>query len=1798
MTSPAVGGRRRRRFGPAGTAALAVVVVAGLLHGAAVPALRRIRSAEQAASVSAGSSALAGAPRSSSAKASLAGVALSFEANRGQADDSVAFLARGGGLTTFLTSAGAVLAPPQGPPVHLGLVGANPAPIVVGDDSLPGVANYLIGADPALWHTGVPTYAAVRYRAVYPGVDLVFHASKAGGLEYDFVVAPGADPGSIALSFKGADALSIDKRGDLVLGRPGGGDLRQRRPTLFQMVGGTRRRVAGAWVLDSTAKKSENRARFAIGAYDHGLPLVIDPVVTYANYIGGSGTETGNAIAVDAAGNAYLTGSTNSVNFRANAPTGSPALQAAKANPTVANLDAFIAKLDPSGTAPVYTTYFGGSLDDTGLGIALRADPAGAVSAYVAGRTASADLATHNAGQPAYGGGLTDGFVALLDPAGSSLSYGSFLGGEMDDEATSVAVGPGGKAFLTGSTCSADFPTTAGAFDLAGGGPNPLFPISSVNLLPQGEKACNTDTFVTRLDPTAGLGSLGYSTYLGGTREDKGKGIAVDSSGNAYVVGSSVSVDSPATSGVNEGFPTTPGAFRSAHPTNTATTAGVAFAGPTAGFVTKLRPDGSALDYSTYLFGGEATAVALGADGSAFTTGVTNGSDFLAAAPPGFAPFQNTSGGDLDAYVTRLAPDGSRLVASTFLGGDGSDTGLGIGVDAAGNAYVAGQTRSTDFAMEGAASNRGDPPPDAFVAKLNDAGSVLRYATSLGGTGTDVGRGVSVSPAGSAYVIGDTNSPSVGRVSGSRSGGSDAIVARIDPTPYAAVITAISPASGPTSGSAVVITGTGLSGTTEVRFGGAPAEHLSVVSDTELHLTSPIHAAGVVDVVLYGEGPPSTPTASSRFNYIGAQPTISGVFPPSGGSGGGTSVMVSGVGLSDAVTVSFGGIPAASLSITNDARLTAVAPPHPQGRVQITVTTPFGATAVSPAGLFVYAPGEWRPTGPIPPCSGGQEVGLCQNGRSHHAATLLDGPACRGTDSSAFPDYCGKVLVTGEPPAQLFDPRAGTWARVQSPAAPGAGPAAATTPPLTNATATLLDGPECQVSAADAPMHCGKVLVAGGGGYFNNPSAAAALYDPETDKIVPTGSLGQARFSHTATLLDGPACYGAGARPDFCGNVLVVGGSTSRFGQNLALASAELYDPVTGEWRSAAALGSCQPDPSCVARGLHTASLLGDGRVLVAGGLSYDDDQSDIQALASTLVYDLRSGTWRPGPPLAVGRFAQSATVLDSPACAGAARPAYCGQVLVAGGVGGGGDQHLLRSAEVFDPAVGAWAPTTTLPMDERAGHTATVLEDGRVLFAGSARGFEFFESGDPSLSAELYDPANGRWGYTSFLGTARTMHTATLLAGANCRRRADPATVDPCGSVLVTGGSGADGLNAGSTLPALDSAELYVPAPAVSDFTPGRGPSAGGTTVVVKGRGFNAATSVSFGGVPTASFTVDSRSQLTAISPLHPKAKVEVTVTRQDQTSAHAPADLDHGFSYQVSRAPPAVTGLVAKALSASEIALVFAAPASDGEFPPPADRYVVKQSSAPITDEASFDAATSLCGGVCKGFVPAGVGDELTLSVGGLDPGATYHYAVKALNEADLLGPFSDSVATTTLGSAPSAASPGAEAVACPQVGGSGAGPGQVAYSGGHYSLVGAPGGTVVNVNSPRYSWFNLGAGGSYSVEPKTQPVIAGRGYWVWSACDFVVTLSGAGASVVTLPLGAYHASMVANPSGIAPASVTGHDFAARWDPALNAGAGGYDVSGYRQAQPLAVGEGIWVFSFVETGVRIAVTGDAGGG
>jgi hypothetical protein len=611
------------------------------------------------------------------------------------------------------TSAQSEIRNPKSEIIRMKLVGQAVQPKVTGLDELPGTVNYFTGSDPTEWRSRIPTYARVKYEDVYPGVDLIYYGNRQQ-LEYDFVLQPGADPNVIALAFEGADELEVNVEGDLVVSTSAG-HLRQRKPFVYQNTGGAKPEVSGYYVLHDN-----ERVGFRVDDYDRAEPLIIDPVLdystplggsrddiglgvaidangsayiagyttsqnfppanpiqrslsggldafvvklnpegtalVYATYLGGSSGDGGESLTVDASGNAYIAGETLSTNF----PTVNP-LQRLKAG----NSDVFLAKLNPQGTALIYSTYLGGTGNEDAFDIAL--DASGGI--YLTGDTNSVNFPTMSPLQRLLGGGF-DAFVAKLNPDGATLAYSTYLGALGTDSGRSIVLDASGNAYVTGFTNSVAFPITNPIQRLIGGG---------------------TDAFVAKLTPDGT--ALRYSTYLGGLGTDTGVGIAVDPTGSAYVTGITNSTNFPTASPLQRQL-----------------------GGGSDAFVVKINPEGTAFAYATYLGGSRnerGFGIAVDGSGNAHLTGDTASTGF-----PRVNPVQPRPGGGTDAFLVKLNSDGLVFLLATTFGGSATDSGFAIALDADGNVYLTGNTNSANVPMMTPIQPRLGGGFDVFVAKI------------------------------------------------------------------------------------------------------------------------------------------------------------------------------------------------------------------------------------------------------------------------------------------------------------------------------------------------------------------------------------------------------------------------------------------------------------------------------------------------------------------------------------------------------------------------------------------------------------------------------------------------------------------------------------------------------------------------------------------------------------------------------------------------------------------------------------------------------------------------------------------------------------------------------------------------------------------------------------------------------------------------------------------------------------------------------------------------------------------------
>ncbi len=589
----------------------------------------------------------------------------------------------------------------NGARLRMRLHGANKHAALAGQRPLPGRVNFLVGSDPAHWRTGVVSYSQVECKNVLPGVDAVYYGTGRQ-LEYDLRVAAHVPTRRLCMTFDGAKSLRVGPNGDLratLSGGASGQTIVWRAPSAYQTVNGRRIPVQARFV-----RRGTNDVAFQIGRYNPARPLVIDPKLAYSSYLGGQSFDIPQGGAVDPTGTAYITGYTFSSNF----PTTPGALRTHGGGSSV---DGFVAKVNPKGTALVYSTYLGGTSYDAAVGIAVGTDG----SAYVTGRTSSTDFPlVHPIQNANRGGNGGDAFVCRLNAQGSALLYSTYLGGTDTDAGSGISVGSDGSAYVTGMTASTNFPVTAGSVQTHDRG---------------GDEA-----FVTKINPQGT--AFAYSTYLGGDFDDAGTAIAVDSVGNAYVTGATASDNFPTVNPLQAHF--------GGHSTDA--------------FVSKINPTGNALTYSTYLGGNGddiGHGVAVDGEDNAIVTGTTSSPNF--PVTPGVLQARYGGGQyEGDAFVVKLTPAGTAFVYATFLGGKSDDDGYAIAADNAGNAYVTGTTLSSNFPVTGDAyqPHNGAEGRGAFVSVVNPTGTALAYGTYLGDGA--YGYGIGIDLLGSIGVMGET----------------------------------------------------------------------------------------------------------------------------------------------------------------------------------------------------------------------------------------------------------------------------------------------------------------------------------------------------------------------------------------------------------------------------------------------------------------------------------------------------------------------------------------------------------------------------------------------------------------------------------------------------------------------------------------------------------------------------------------------------------------------------------------------------------------------------------------------------------------------------------------------------------------------------------------------------------------------------------------------------------------------------------------------------------------------------------
>jgi hypothetical protein len=670
---------------------------------------------------------------------------LHFIPNQGQTEARVQYYTQRGGSAFFFTREGVVLSlagkcdqptggrpsgkeignwqPPRSRPgkpmvVQLNPVGMSPRMEMMATDLQGGRFNYFFGSDPGKWQANIPTYRAVTYRGAYPGIDVKFYGNGRQ-LEYDLIIQPGADPSRVKFQYQGIKGLGITRAGDLAIRLPGGENLIQKKPTVYQEIAGQRVPREGKFKI--LADRGQFTYGFELAAYDPKHPLVIDPTLEYLSYLGGSSFDVGNGIAVDSSGCAYVTGYTYSGNF--------PLTTDLITDRHSITSAVFVAKIDPKlgpGEQLVYSTLVGGSSDNYANAIAVDIDNC----VYVAGGTRGSNFPTVGSTQT-FGGGSWDAFVFKLGPSGDNLIYSTFLGGSDLDIARGIAI-QGANVYVTGKTFSSNFPLCNAAQAKPGGG---------------------GDVFVTSLKFEYGLLSLMYSTYLGGSGDDAGNGIVVDGDGNACVVGETNSRNFPTTS--KAGATGDYDAFVARFGSNGARQYTVRLGGSNYDSGQAIAMDGSGIYVTGYSYSGTGfpTTNALNFTGVAGAQTAETGAKKASAASKGGGSKTN-----IDAFVTKIKSDGSALLYSVRLGGSGTDYGFGIAVDSSRCAYVTGGTSSPDFPttsnrLAGKGGGR-----DVFVTKLNALGNSAVFSTYLPGNNDEEGFAIAVDVSGNAYLTGYTYS--------------------------------------------------------------------------------------------------------------------------------------------------------------------------------------------------------------------------------------------------------------------------------------------------------------------------------------------------------------------------------------------------------------------------------------------------------------------------------------------------------------------------------------------------------------------------------------------------------------------------------------------------------------------------------------------------------------------------------------------------------------------------------------------------------------------------------------------------------------------------------------------------------------------------------------------------------------------------------------------------------------------------------------------------------------------------------
>jgi hypothetical protein len=746
-----------KKFMPAGWVVIGTIIAAAAVAvlGVAITGKPNRQHSSTVATVP--SHPLSGARTSATAAqdrihARYAALPLAFEANEGQADPQVKYVARGNGYRLSLTSRQAILSLPgrkrqsevrdmmlnkrrgaagvkamlgkhapsakhhssKAAVIRMNLLGANPDTDLAAADLQRGKINYFLGKDPSKWRSNIPLYGRVSYHDLYPGIDLAFHGPDKR-LEFDYLVSPGADASRIALSFQGLDSLHTDNAGNLVLATSAG-SVQLNKPVAYQSNNGAREAVDAKFVLTG-----KNQVAFELGSYDHNRELVIDPTVTYSTYFGGDSADYASSIAVDASGDAFVAGATDSTTIPGSTIG-------------TAGFDVFVTEIDPTG-ALVFTSIFGGSKDEFPGGIAIDSQ-----GIYIAGTTDSSDFpVTSGAAQTVFLGGVVggnnDAFAVKLPLDGSAITWGTYIAGSGSDSGLGIALDSGHNVYVVGETFSTD---------IAGAVVSPLPNGGSLNL---GLNTVDDDGYIVKLNFTGTAYAL--ASYIGGSSGDLATGVALDGVGNIYVSGETISSD----------LPTTAGAVQTTCGTDTNCNANASTSFDDA-FIVSIRADLTNYNYVTYYGGSnidDALAIAADSSGNAFVTGTTASSDLLSAG----TTYQSALLGAQNAFLLELNSAGTSVTYNTYFGGDGSDSGLGVALDSSDNIYLTGQTTSSSssFPLVNPIPGGGGSS-DAFVSVFSISQGQPLFSTLLGGGGDeDQFQGsIGLDSAQNIYVSGDTDS--------------------------------------------------------------------------------------------------------------------------------------------------------------------------------------------------------------------------------------------------------------------------------------------------------------------------------------------------------------------------------------------------------------------------------------------------------------------------------------------------------------------------------------------------------------------------------------------------------------------------------------------------------------------------------------------------------------------------------------------------------------------------------------------------------------------------------------------------------------------------------------------------------------------------------------------------------------------------------------------------------------------------------------------------------------------------------